>query len=221
MASSFGLSFFPRSVPFSESVRVSSLSVLHYLFLSLALFSFYFSLSLSLGLGQSADHSNAPYRNYDYRHYHVTARTVRSRINETARESPRTTIYPPTLPLHLSRCPHAASNASHHSCVPPLPVTFASPSSLDSRDLALVPVTLYLLALSLSLLLALFLCDSPPHDQPPRFSPPFPYLMAFPSRFSSSVPGTALEMHDGSTWFCRRSFSGLQRDGSNVDRNTF
>lgn len=85
-----------RSAPFSERPRASSIS------LSVSLF-----LPFSLGLGQSADHRNAPYRNYDCRHCHVTARTARSRINETASKSrpPPALPSPPALHFACSATP--------------------------------------------------------------------------------------------------------------------
>lgn len=71
------------------------------------------------GSAWSADHSIAPYRNYDYRHCHVTARTARSRINETASKSRPP---PPAPALHIAR---SATPVRH----PPLYGQPASPPS--------------------------------------------------------------------------------------------
>ena len=72
----------------------------------------------SVELSWSADHNNVPFRNYDYRHCHVTVHTTRGWINETAsrsdfplalRFSPPTEFHslaPPTLDRPPFDAPH-------------------------------------------------------------------------------------------------------------------
>lgn len=146
--------------------------------------SFYLAPSFSLGLGQSADHSNAPYRNYDCRHCHVTARTARSRINETASKSRP----PPALPS-LSAL-HFACSATPGDLPPSIPdIRFPSVARSASRSHFW---TVSLISLS-------FTRDSPPCDRLPLVSPP--YLTASPSDPSLPLPGPALtiSMYRGST----------------------
>lgn len=146
----------PRSAPFSERPRASFISLAPSL-----------SLSFSLGLGQSADRSNAPYRNYDCRHCHVTARTARSRINETASKS----LPPPALPssaLHFacSVTPGDLPLFSRH----PLP-----PPSLGVPRASTFRQSRWLLSLSLAILLRAIDSHSfrhPTWRHPPLIHPP-------------------------------------------------
>lgn len=161
------LAFFHSFALFPSLVLSISLS----LFLFLLLFIF-----LSLGLGRSADHSNAPYHNYDCRHCHVTARTVRSRINETASKTRDRRLPSPALHLARSATP-AASPSPRHSL--PLRCSGVSRSLSLSRSLSRCRSSR----------------DSAPCDRPPLVSPPFPYLTLTP--FPSSVR-RSLSPRDGS-----------------------
>jgi len=142
--------------------------------LSLALdlaISFSLTLFSQRLFGWSADHSIAPYRNYNYRHCHVTARTARSRINETTSKS-----WPPPAPaLHIAR---SATPMRHP---PPfghlLLLRRLDTSRSHLRTISSVPLSL-----------SFFLFDSPPCDWPPTRFATLPLPNSRPSLYIAPSP---------------------------------